>query len=253
MNFFRKIRRRIHLKLIITLQVWKNLDKNLEKLHAFILNKNLEFTQTVSKYNFFAQDGEDIFLDEYFKTKQDGFFVDVGSNHPIYLSNTYHLYRKGWRGINIDPFNFNDLYKKYRAEDKFIQKGVADMEGELTLYEYRADALNTLSPDRVAELKEKGISPIAEQTVKVERLESILDKEKVNSIDLMSIDVETMEMGVLNSNNWEKYKPTLILVEILVTDLAAVNSSPVHNFLTQQGYKLIAKLYRTAIYELKEK
>jgi hypothetical protein len=31
-----------------------------------------------------------------------GFFVDVGCFHPLFYSNTWKLYKKGWRGVNID-------------------------------------------------------------------------------------------------------------------------------------------------------
>jgi len=45
--------------------------------------------------------GEDLFIKEFFKKKQIGFYVDVGCYHPIDGSNTYLLYKKGWKGVNI--------------------------------------------------------------------------------------------------------------------------------------------------------
>ena len=57
--------------------------------------------------------GEDIFLNKYFNNQKKGFYIDVGCYHPISGSNTYLLYKKGWRGMNfdisklsIDLFNF---------------------------------------------------------------------------------------------------------------------------------------------------
>lgn len=32
-----------------------------------------------------------------------GFFIDIGAEHPYRLSNTLPLYRRGWRGINVQP------------------------------------------------------------------------------------------------------------------------------------------------------
>ena len=49
----------------------------------------------------YSQEGEDMILKEsYLKIKV--VFIDVGAHHPKRFSNTYLLYRKGWKGINID-------------------------------------------------------------------------------------------------------------------------------------------------------
>ena len=50
----------------------------------------------------FSQEGEDKFLLEYFKDRINGFYIDVGAFHPYRINNTYLLYKKGFRGINID-------------------------------------------------------------------------------------------------------------------------------------------------------
>src|SRR5687768_4236742 len=50
----------------------------------------------------YSQFGEDGVLDWLTREWKPGFFVDIGAYHPIALSNTYALYLKGWRGINIE-------------------------------------------------------------------------------------------------------------------------------------------------------
>ena len=52
----------------------------------------------------YAQEGEDLILYRMIYGKIDkGFYVDVGAHHPKRFSNTYFFYRKGWRGINVEP------------------------------------------------------------------------------------------------------------------------------------------------------
>src|SRR4051794_2053711 len=51
----------------------------------------------------FSQFGEDLWLARHFAGRPCGFYVDVGAYHPYLASNTYLLYRRGWRGINIEP------------------------------------------------------------------------------------------------------------------------------------------------------
>ena len=46
--------------------------------------------------------GCDLIIDYIFKSKNKGFYIDVGCQHPISNNNTYLLYKKGWSGINID-------------------------------------------------------------------------------------------------------------------------------------------------------
>ena len=50
---------------------------------------------------------EDTVVLEYFKNKKNGFYVDVGSYHPIHRNNTYLLHKQNWSGINIDISQFS--------------------------------------------------------------------------------------------------------------------------------------------------
>ena len=44
----------------------------------------------------------DLIIDHLLINTKKGIYIDVGCNHPIKYNNTYLLYKKGWRGINID-------------------------------------------------------------------------------------------------------------------------------------------------------
>ena len=63
-------------------------------------------------------------------------------------------------------------------------------------------------------------------------LSKILDTHlKNNEIDFLDIDVEGMDLDVLKSNNWLKYRPKLILVEILDNNLDNIKKNPVVQFM----------------------
>ena len=74
----------------------------------------------------FSQFGEDVFLDRYFARQPTGVYVDVGAFHPLALSNTYRLYRRGWRGVNIEPNpeGYEDL-RRYRQDDVNVNLAVS--------------------------------------------------------------------------------------------------------------------------------
>ena len=70
------------------------------------------------KKNSYSMDGEDLFLNDYFKNKSNGFYIDVGCYHPIHRNNTYLLHKRGWHGVNIDIHKFSiDLFNHLRPKD----------------------------------------------------------------------------------------------------------------------------------------
>ena len=66
----------------------------------------------------YSQHGEDLFINEYFRKKNAGFYVDIGCFHPLKYNNTHLLYKNGWSGINIDlnPASI-DLFNILRPSD----------------------------------------------------------------------------------------------------------------------------------------
>jgi FkbM family methyltransferase len=201
----------------------------------------------------FSQEGEDLILLEYFKKKKRGFYIDIGAHHPFRFSNTYLFYKKGWRGINIDatPGSMNMFYK-YRYRDINIEVPISNNNKRIDYFIFDEPALNSfsskLSKERNANTKYK-IKEIVK--LKPRKLSEILDDyiTKNTKIDFMSVDVEGYEYEVLISNNWEKYKPTYLLVEILNTKLCQMENDKSYSFLIKKGYSMINKTGRTVIFK----
>ena len=69
---------------------------------------------------FYGQLSEDAILQTLWPEKK-GFYLDIGCGNPIKTSNTYVFYKRGWRGIVIDPVSLNQkLFRILRPKDKFI-------------------------------------------------------------------------------------------------------------------------------------
>lgn len=166
----------------------------------------------------YAGNGEDILLSEYlFKHQSKGFYVDVGCFHPKLVSNTHLLYKRGWRGINIDP---NDrsmaLFDLYRRRDINLRMGVAPEEKELTYYDFAEGGVNTFSEEYAEHINNRSWSTLlSEEKVMCYRLETILEKylPENTAIDVLDVDVETFDLEVLKSNDWERFRPKVVLVE----------------------------------------
>ena len=65
---------------------------------------------------------------------------------------------------------------------------------------------------------------------------------------LCGVQDEGHEMAVLRSNDWKTYRPSVILVEKLDSDVEEILKSDVHFFLVGQGYRFFAKTINTLIY-----
>ena len=51
----------------------------------------------------FAQNFEDVILKRAFSGKKQGFFLDIGAQHPVIDSVSRHFILNGWNGILIEP------------------------------------------------------------------------------------------------------------------------------------------------------
>lgn len=201
----------------------------------------------------YAQEGEDIILNRLFKEKRDGFFVDVGAYHPVIFSNTYFFYKKGWRGINIEPRPGSaDLFEKYRPEDVNLELAIGNSSEELTYYLFKEPAYNTCSASQ-AEIWSRSSEIIGKQSIHTWRLSEVLDKYLDNNsiIDFLSVDVEGLDYQVLLSNDWERYRPTVILVESINSDLKGVLNSSICRYMDNHGYELFSKIYNTSVFKLR--
>lgn len=192
-----------------------------------------------------SQDGEEIFLKEFFSKQDQGVYVDVGAYHPFRFSNTYWAYLRGWRGVNIEPDLINyELLKTFREDDKNINCGINDEETQMEYHMFHESGLNTFCMKEVADPKD--VTKIRKVTVR--RLDSILRELDIWKIDFMDIDVEGMELEVLNSINWDQVEIRCLLIEQKNMSLRDVLDSEVCKLLEDRGYVPVSKYNRTVIY-----
>jgi FkbM family methyltransferase len=202
----------------------------------------------------YSQEGEDMILARLFGTeKKQGFYVDVGAHHPQRFSNTYYFYLKGWRGINIDPLPGSmKQFQEIRSLDVNIECAINDNGEQLTYYQFNQPAFNTFSKKIADErIDNKQSHIISQNEILCHRLEDVLDKfmPEGQFIDFLTIDVEGFDLNVLRSNNWEKYRPYVILVEDLKSGaIKNSQSSPVVSYMENHGYELYAKSMNTLFF-----
>jgi len=208
----------------------------------------------VFSFKSYSQEGEDMILRRLFETQQTGFYIDVGAHHPKRFSNTYFFYKKGWQGINIDAMPGSmEIFKKLRPRDINIEKAISDRNQVLTYYAFNEPALNgfskELSEERDGHNEYKIIFKADLETAPLSEILDIYLPENQN-IDFMSIDVEGFDLMVLKSNDWEKFSPKFVVVEILESSLNEIETSEITRFLKQFSYIIYAKCVNTVFFKL---
>ena len=192
----------------------------------------------------FAQEGEDLILRRVFEGKPPGRFVDVGAHHPYRFSNTWLLYREGWRGINLDATPRSmDAFRAGRPHDVNLECAVSDGAGERRFFLFEEPALNTFSAALADEYVRSGWSLRETALLPARTLASILAQHAPDwpSFDLLSIDVEGEELPVLRSNDWTRFRPRVIVAEVLNATLADLAASEIGRYLAGHGYLAFAK------------
>ena len=213
---------------------------NLLKIISIYLN--LIHKKIISKKYFYSYGGIDSVVNDIFKNQKNGFYVDVGAQHPIKNNNTYLLHKKGWEGINIDLDQKNiNLFNVSRKKDCNICAAISSLEKDANLYYYHEGSpINTLS----REIADRQKAIIKEtRAIRTKTLTSILDNSKFKNkeIDFLSIDVEGVELEVLQGLNLNIYKPKIIVVELLDLDSKKleIKNLNINNVINSEIYKYI--------------
>jgi FkbM family methyltransferase len=208
---------------------------NISELRPFV-------HQAISSY---SQYQEDLLIDLLLGKKTHGMYVDIGANDPLFNSNTLRFYLKGWRGINIEPGLHE--YKKIAANRPFdinLNMAVSEELGKLTFYKVGNDSsLSTLDYSSAIKMADMYKLKLTSSTVEVMPISQILDLHLNNRhVDFMSVDAEGHDLAVLRSNDWNKYRPTLVMVE------SNVGSMEIIKFMEQHSYLYIFSNHVNALF-----
>jgi len=187
----------------------------------------------------YAQNHEDVMLRRLFRDQQQGFYIDVGANHPIQNSVTNFFYQSGWAGINIEPNPSSfTLLSKHRKRDKNLSYAISDSDSEMVFYDFSlrgGSVFSTLSETEAKKRKESGMDCF-ERRVPVKTLSWICENHCHQKIDFITIDVEGHEHEAILGMDWSRWKPRVVVVEATLpttTDMSHQSWEPI---LLQAGY-----------------
>ena len=224
----------------------KNIEKKIKDylIKLYPLNKLYFFLKILKKSKkryHFADNGEDVIIQGLFNHRKDGFYIDVGCYHPIRASLTHLLYKKGWKGVNIDISEDTiNLFKIARPNDKNINIGIADKVGED--FYYQSGHINQANSFKYYE-------DVKKVKIQITTLDNIIKNLEIKKIDFLNIDVEYTDFKVLQGINLNSVRPTLIAIEDNdAFDIADLVNSDIYKYLINKEYFLYSKLNCTNLY-----
>ena len=203
--------------------------------------------KTYSQYN-----QDKWLLDNLFRNKKEGFFVEIGADDGIDKSNTKLFEDIGWNGLCIEPsFNRFQLLKNNR---KCICENIAVSDDErecdfLDISGYGkglSGLIEKYEPAHKQRIQKEIQNPNNTGSeiiqVKTTTLDSLIKKHKISYIDFCSIDTEGAELEIIKGINFNYITIDAFLIE------NNYNDQHIPKILEQQGYKKITKLAIDDVY-----
>jgi len=193
----------------------------------------------------YSQFNEDLLVDLLMASKERGYYLDIGANDPTFNNNMKRFYDRGWSGINIEPCV--DSIKKFwtdRPRDINLNIGVGPAKGFLTFYQVIGDSTLSSFNKKIAQ-KMADTFGLTLNAVEIEvlRLEDIFEQYiQDKQVDFMSVDAEGLDLEIIQSNDWKRFRPTLVMVEI------DNQYSQIVELMNRNNYTLIFNNYHNGIF-----
>jgi hypothetical protein len=123
--------------------------------------------------------------------------------------------------------------------------------GTANYYTFKEEALNTFSKETADEQESLGHKCLGVETINTSTLAQVFNETVTKNIDLLSIDVEGYDLDVLKTNDWKKFRPSLVVVETVSYDQFSLGkklNNQYDEYMLSIGYSKIADTYLNTIY-----
>jgi len=195
-----------------------NAERKMEQLEAYDI-----FKHPIYEKRSFSQTGEDMILSIVFALLKipihEIFYLDLGANHAKEISNTYYFYRLGARGVLVEanPTLATEL-KIFRNGDTVLNKCIDEKSGNfIDFYILSGDGLSTSVKENVEEFIRLNPTLYTERVVQVETITimDVVSNYFESPPTLLNIDIEGKEESILNSIDFTKCRPVVIICEMI--------------------------------------
>src|SRR5258707_10186827 len=199
--------------------------------------KDMSTAQIIS----YAQRFEDLYLMRCFGGRDEGFYIDIGSGHPVYDNMSFAFYLKGWNGVTVEPNPWlARLTTAVRPRDRHLETLVGAAAGEATFYVVNDfHGLSTMIENHARAAESQFGKASKTIVVPVTTLKELCVQHAPRTFDFLKVDVEGAERDVLLNGDWQNYRPKVVVVEALAPYTLAPAWAAWEPFLAKQGYRYV--------------
>src|SRR5262245_15994307 len=189
----------------------------------------------------YAQRFEDLYLMLCFGASSEGFYIDIGSGHPVYDNTSFAFYLAGWRGITVEPNPWlARLTRAVRPRDRHVEALVGARPGEATFYLVNEfHGLSTMIEHHARAARAQFGKASQPRVVPVTTLRELCEQHAPRVFDFLKVDVEGAEQDVLLNGDWQNYRPKVVVVEALAPYTLAPAWPAWEPFIAKHGYRYV--------------
>jgi len=204
-----------------------------------------------------SQNNEEDIILNLFKLKRNGTFLDIGANDGVTLSNTFALANNyGWTGLLVEasPKAYERLLKNYElinGQIDFQNVAIGKEDGFLDFYE-SGELLNkgdvALVSSGVKSELDRWASlnmPFEKLSVTMTTIKTMLERSRHFRFDLLSLDIEGMELDVLPQIDFDA-----LGIKVAVIEWNSKNEKAYNDIMFPFGFKLVSKNQENLIYTI---
>ena len=213
-----------------------------------LINKLRKITGAAYINKSYAQCGEDLVID--LITQRMGLtkftYLDIGTNHPKKFNNTYLFYKRGCRGVCVEPdVDIVRQIKSARPGDVVLNVGLSSGEESIAdFYLMSVNTLNTFSKNDAEELDREGTYKIRKVAkVPLKNINNIIAENFKGKVPtLVSLDVEGWNEEIIQSFDFTKYRPDIFCIETTHFDAGSkiVRIDGIFEVMKKNGYTVFS-------------
>ncbi|WP_439573140.1 FkbM family methyltransferase [Phreatobacter sp.] len=195
-------------------------------------------SQQQPRFFSYAQNLEDYHLSLLLEGVSEGFYIDIGGGHAVADNVSFWFYERGWRGIVVEPQNaLAAAYGRFRPRDIVVQALCGRQTGEADFFQAdRFHGLSTTVGPNAEAAEAAGIAT-TRRRLPVTTLAGLCAAHAPQRIDFLKIDVEGAETDVLAGNDWDRFRPRVVVIEAVAPWTMADGSAEFAPLLTAAGYR----------------
>jgi FkbM family methyltransferase len=181
-------------------------------------------------------------------------YLEIGTNQPVICNNTYLFYLRGSKGVCIepDPEMYKQIKKK-RRRDTVLNIGIGpgkESQAPFYLFPGKVNGWSTFSESEARiRQAESGIKPEV-ITIPIRNINDVIAENFDTCPNFISLDVEGLDLEILQSLDFDRFKPEVICVETISfsIDNTEEKLTDIMDFMHSKGYFTYADTHVNTIF-----